>query len=145
MIDKWNAMNKKILKLLYRSFDTELSEKDQKRLGDALEKSDELRMERDRALAHRQAIAKSATQSFKPFFAERVMGQIESLGQTKKNGFELFYETFKAMFQRFAIASAVALLVLVSYNLIKGDIIPQDEVIFASDTAMEEILDLPIF
>ena len=138
-------MNKKILKLLYRSFDTELSEKSQKRLDDALERSNELRMERARALAQRQALAKSGTQSFGPFFAERVMGRIESLGQSKTNGFELFYETFKAMFQRLAIASAVVLLALASYNLVKGDIIPQDEVIFASDSAMEEILDLPLF
>jgi len=145
MIDKGKAMNKKILKLLYRSLDTDLSEKDQKRLDDALKKSGELRMEKEQALAQRRAISKSGTQSFKPFFVERVMRQIQSLGPTKKNGFEIFYETFKAMFLRLAIASAVVLLVLVSYNLIKSDIIPQDEIIFASDTTMEEILDLPLF
>ncbi len=144
-MDKGRVMNKKILKLLYRSFDTELSEKNQKRLDNALEKSEELRLEKERALAQRQALAKNGTQSFSPFFAERVMGQIESLGQAKKNGFELFYETFKAMFQRLAIVSAVVLLVLVSYNLIKGDILPQEEIIFASDAAMEEILELPLF
>jgi hypothetical protein len=138
-------MNKKILKLLYRSFDTELSQRDQKRLDDAIEKSEALQLERDRALAQRQALAKSGSQSFTPFFAERVMGKIESLGQAKKNGFELFYETFKATFQRLAIASAIVLLVLVSYNLIKGDILPQEEIIFASDAAMEEILELPLF
>jgi len=145
MIDKGKVMNKKILKLLYRSFDRELSEKNQKRLDDALENSDELRKERARAIAQRQALAKSGTQSFGPFFAERVMGRIESLGQTKANGFELFYETFKAMFQRLAIASAIVLLALVSYNLIKSDILPQDEIMFASEATMEEILDLPLF
>ena len=139
------VMTKKILKLLYRSFDTELTQKDQKRLDDALDNSEELRMERERALAQRQALSESGSQSFTPFFAERVMGKIESIGQTKKNGFELFYETFKAMFQKLAIASAVVLLVLVSYNLIKSDILPQEEIIFASDAAMEEILDLPLF
>jgi len=144
-MNKGKVMNKKILKLLYRSFDTELSEKDQKSLDDALERSDELRMERERALAQRQALAKSGTQTFGPFFPERVMGRIESLGQTKKNGFELFYETFKAMFQRIAVASVAILLVLISYNLIKSDIIPEDEIIFASDAAMEEILDMPLF
>jgi hypothetical protein len=144
-MDKGKAMNNNILKLLYRSFDMDLSDKDRKRLDEALQGSDELRSERDWALARRQALAKSRTQSFAPFFAERVMGKIEALGQTKTNGFELFYETFKAMFQRLAIASAVVLLFLVSYNLIKNDILPQEEIIFASDTAMEEILDLPLF
>jgi len=144
-MDKRNVMNKKILKLLYRSLDTELNVKDQRRLDEALQMSEELRLERERALAIRQDLNKSRTQSFTPFFAARVMGKIESSGQTRKNGFELFYETFKAMFQRLAVASAIVLLALVSYNLIKGDIIPQDEIIFASDTAMEEILELPLF
>ena len=145
MIDKGIVMNKKILKLLYRSFDTKLSGKNKKRLDDALEKSESLRLEQEQALAQRQTLTRSGSQSFTPFFADRVMGKIESLGQTKKNGFELFYETFKTMFQRLAIASAVVLLVLVSYNLIKGDILPQEEIIFASDAAMEEILELPLF
>ena len=137
--------NKKILRLLYRSLDSELSEKDRKKLEDALERSSELRMERERALAQRQALAKSGTQSFDPFFADRVMARIESLGQTKKNGFELFYETFKVMFHRLANASALVMLVLVSYNIIKSDLLPEDEIIFTSDAAMEEILDLPLF
>ena len=144
-MDKGNDMNKKILKLLYRSFDMKLSEKDQKRLDDALAESEELRLEKEQAIAQRQSLVTSGAQAFKPFFAERVMGRIETLGQTKKNGFELFYETFKSMFQRLAIASAVVLLVLVSYNLIKSDVLPQDEIIFASDATMEEILDLPLF
>jgi hypothetical protein len=138
-------MNKKILKLLYQSFDTKLGKKNQKKLDDALEMSESLRLERERALTQRQALASRGSQSFTPFFTDRVMGKIESLGQTKKNGFDLFYETFKAMFQRLAIASAVVLIVLVSYNLIKGDILPQEEIIFASDAAMEEILELPLF
>ncbi len=78
MIDKGIVMNKKILKLLYRSFDTELSQKDQRRLDDALEKSEALRLERDRAFAQRQDLAKSGSQSYSPFFAEKVMGKIES-------------------------------------------------------------------
>jgi hypothetical protein len=145
MINKGRDMKRKILKLLYRSLDTELNDKDQKRLADALAKSEVLRQEKARALAQRRALAKNRAQSFSPHFAERVMGQIESLDQKKKNGFELFYETFKVMFQRLAIASAIVLLVLLSYNLIKSDIIPQEEIIFASDAAMEEILDLPLF
>jgi hypothetical protein len=144
-MDKGKTMNKNILKLLYRSFDMKLSEKDQRRLDEALAKSEDLRLEKERALAQRRALVESGAQSFKPFFAERVMGKIESLGQEKKNGFELFYETFKAMFQKLAIASTVVLLVLVSYNLIKSDVLPQEEIIFASDAAMEEILDLPLF
>lgn len=144
-MDKGKDMNKKILKLLYRSFDTKLSEKDQRRLDDALEKSEDLRLEKEGALTQRQALIESGAQSFKPFFAERVMGQIESLGQKKKNGFELFYETYKSMFRKLAIASAVLLLILVSYNLVESDILPLEEIMFASDAAMEEILDLPLF
>ncbi|MBN1222294.1 MAG: hypothetical protein JXB23_03545 [Candidatus Aminicenantes bacterium] len=138
-------MDKKSLKLLYRSLDTTLSEKEQRRLINALESSEELREEKALILAQRQAVTDSAPSSFGPNFAERVMGRIESLRTKQKNGLELFYETFKLTFRRMAIVSALILLVLVSYNLIKNDILPQDEIIFASDSVVEEILELPLF
>jgi hypothetical protein len=136
--------NRKVLELLYRSLDGDLKGKDQKKLDEALEKSEELRKEKERVLAQRQAVADSASQSFGPFFAERVMHQIEGLGQ-KKNGWEAFYENFMAAFRKVAIVSAAVLVILISYNVIKSDIVPEDELFFMADTTIEEILDLPLF
>jgi len=137
-------MDKKILKLLYRSFDEELNKKENRQLEAAMKQSEELRLERDRILAQRQALAESPKSSFKPFFAERVMSQIESLGE-KKNGLETFYETLLVMFRRFALAGAAILIILLLYNLRTGDALSTDEIFYASDVAIEEIIDLPLF
>ena len=95
-------------------------------------------------IAQRQVVADSASQSFGPFFAERVMNRIDGLGE-KKNGWEAFYESFMAAFRRVAIVSAAVLVLLISYNVIRSDIVPEDELFFVADTTMEEILDLPLF
>ena len=141
---KGKDTDSKALKLLYRSLDVDLKVKDQNRLDKALEESEELRKEKERILVQRQALANSSSQSFSPFFAERVMHRIEGLGQ-KKNGLEVFYENFMTAFRKVAIVSAVVLVLLISYNVIKSDIVPEDELFFMADTTMEEILDLPLF
>jgi hypothetical protein len=141
---KGKDKDKKILKLLYRSLDDDLKDKDQKKLDEALEKSEDLRKDKERVLAQRQAVADSAGQSFGPFFAERVMNRIEGLGQ-KKNGLEAFYESFMTAFRKVAIVSAAVLVLLISYNVVKSDIVPEDELFFMADTTIEEIFELPLF
>jgi hypothetical protein len=141
---KGKKPDRKILKLLYRSLDWDLNDTDQKKLDEALGKSEELRKEKEKVLAQRQAVADSAEQSFEPFFAERVMNRIEGMGK-KKNGLEAFYESFMAAFRKVAVVSAAVLVLLISYNVIKSDIVPEDELFFVADTTMEEILDLPLF
>ena len=136
--------DRKVLELLYRSLDNQLKGKDQKKLDEALEKSEELQREKEEVLTQRRVVADSAGQSFGPFFAERVMTRIEGLSQ-KKNGLEAFYESFIAAFRAVAIVSAAVLVLLISYNVIKSDIVPEDELFFVADTTMEEILDLPLF
>jgi hypothetical protein len=137
-------MDKKILKLLYRSFDDELDEKEKKRLEEALRKSDELRKERERILVQRQALAESPKPTFEAHFADKVMGRIDSLGK-KKNGWETFYETLLAMFRRLALAGAAILLLLLIYNLRTGDALSTDEIFYSSDVAIEEISNFPLF
>lgn len=141
---KGKVTNRKVLKLLYRSLDSDLDDKDRKKLDAALEESEGLRNERERLLAQRYAVTESASHSFGPFFAERVMRRIEGLDQ-KKNGLEAFYESFMTAFRKVAIVSAVVLVLLISYNVIKSDIVPEEELFFMADTTMEEILDLPLF
>ena len=137
-------MDKKILKLLYRSFDNKLGEKEKKRLQEALHKSDALRKEKERILIQRQALAESPKPAFKPDFAERVIGRIESLGE-KKNGLETFYEILLAMFRRLALVGAAILLILLIYNFRTGDALSSDDIFYASDAAVEDIIDLPLF
>jgi hypothetical protein len=137
-------MDKKNLKLLYRSFDDELNETETRQLEEALRQSDELHRVKDRILAQRRAITESPKPSFKPFFAERVMSRIASLS-AKKNGLEAFYETLLVMFRRFALVGAAILIILLLVNLRSGDALSTDEIFYTSDVAIEEIADLPLF
>ncbi len=143
MENKRKKRDKKIFELLYRSLDDDLSEKEQNLLEKALKDSEELRLEGAKIKEQRQALSESAAQSFKPYFAERVMQRIDSLSE--KNGLEKFYETLKAMFRRFAIAGAVILIALILYNLRIGENISSEEIFYAADTTVEEIRDLPLF
>jgi len=144
MNKKGMKMNKKILKLLYRSFDDDLNEKEQKQLAEALKNSEELRREKGQIEAQRQAISDSAAQSFKPFFAERVMGQIQTMRE-KENSLENFYEALRALFWRFAVVGAVGLIALIIYNLGTGESLPIEEAFYVSDLTFEEILQMPLF
>lgn len=144
MKKKGTDMNKKILKLLYRSFDDDLDEKEQKQLEEALENSEELRKEKEQIEAQRQAISDSAVKSFKPFFAERVMSRIQAIGE-EENTLEAFYETLKTVFWRFAIAGAVIMIALISINLLIGESLSTDEAFYVSELTFEEAFQLPLF
>jgi hypothetical protein len=137
-------MERKILKLLYRSFDDELDEKEQKRLDEAFRQSVALRKEREKILLQRQALAESPQPAFKTRFAERVMERIDTLRE-KKNGLETFYETLLAMFRRLALVGAAILLLLLIYNLRAGDALSTDDIFYSSGVAIEEISDFPLF
>lgn len=137
-------MDKKILRLLYRSFDDKLNESETQQLKEALRQSEELRREKERILAQRHAISESQKPSFEPFFAERVMNRVESLSE-KTNGLEAFYETLLVIFRRFALVGAAVLIILLLVNLRTGDALSADEIFITSDVTIEEIADLPLF
>lgn len=137
-------MNKKMHRFLYRSFEDRLSEKEQTILGEALERSLELRLEKERVQQQREMLSQGAAHSFGPDFADRVMGRLDG-ADIGANGWELFYATLVSLFRRFAIAGAVTLLVLLFYNLSLGDKLSSEEIFFASDAAHEELRQLPLF
>ncbi len=137
-------MNKKILRLLYRSQYGELSDKEKLKLARALESSPQLRREKDRIQHQRESLRRGAASSFKPGFTDRLMHRIHRLG-SGSNGWEQFYSSLVAFFRRFALVGALALLLLLSYNLKLGDKLSTDEVFFASDAAYAELQQLPLF
>jgi hypothetical protein len=144
MSKKGKHIDKKILGLLYRSFDSDLGKEEKKQLEEATKISEELRKEKEQIEAQRQAVSDSAAQTFKPFFAERVMSRIHALGE-KENTLETLYESLKAVFKRLAIVGAVVMIALISYNLIIGEGLSPDEAFYVSELTFEEILQLPLF
>lgn len=135
----------KILKLLYRSFDDPLNEEEQKLLNEALRQSGELREEKRHIEKQRQAIAQSGTVlSFKPYFAKRVMNRITA-EEKKENYTDIFFETLFALFKRVALIGAAACIVIIAYNLAKGESLKADDALYVSQVTYEEILELPLF
>ncbi len=72
------------------------------------------------------------------------MDRLKTVRETG-NGLEMFYQTFKAVFRRLAVAGAVVLLALITYNLSIGDSLSQEEVFYAPDITDEELQQLPLF
>jgi len=134
---------RKFLKLIYRSFDDDLTEKEQEQLTEALEKSEMLQQIKEETSALRQDVSNSAAQSFEPFFAERVMNRIDSVNK-EEYAPDIFYRSLWAVFRPLAIACTLIMIALLSYNLAKGKIISPDEIFYISETAVEEILQLPL-
>jgi len=142
--EKEMSVNRKLLKLLYRSLDVELAEKQRRRLEARLADSEELRRERDRILALRKAITESSSRTFRPGFAGRTLARVRS-GQPTRTAEDLFFESFKSVFRHIAVVSAVLLVVLAAYSLTHRDLVPKDAIYYASDIAFGRILQLPVF
>lgn len=143
-MSKEEKKNRRILGLIYRSFDAELKEKEKRLVEKALIESEDLRKEKELILRQRRLLAEDSAQSFRPRFADRVMVRISGADKTA-GSIESFYETLVVTFRRFAIAGAVVVLALFFLNLFKGDVLPTDEAFFASDIVLEEIINLPLF
>ena len=128
-------MNKdsKLLKLLYRSFDDQLQEKEEHSPG--------LRWEKEQIEAQRLAVAETAVHSFNPSFAELLLARVIA-PDGKANGLELqrFYESLVTVFRRVAIAGAVLSIIFFIYNLGAGESLSPVEVFILPDLTLQEIL-----
>jgi len=115
-------MKKKILELLYLSFDGRLSDEERRLLEDELARSPRLREEKKRIETLRGAIERGAARSFRPFFAERVMHAIAA-ARPAKNGLERFAVSLQLAFRRVALVGATAILLLTIFNIVRtGDL-----------------------
>jgi anti-sigma factor RsiW len=141
---KRKEMEKRVLKLLYRSLDSGLKKKDQERLDKALAESKELRKHRAEILSLRQALAQGAARSFRPQFDERVMNRVRSVPKVSR-GHEVLVDSYRWVFKRLAAVSLLILMVLISVAVIQDGLFPQDAIFYISDTAVSRILQLPVF
>jgi hypothetical protein len=135
-------MNEKVIDLLYRSFDDNLTPEENEELNKALAKSQELREEKDRIAAMRSVLSASGAKSFRPFFAERVMHAITSAAE-RRNGLELFFESLQFSFRRVAVVGATAILILLAYNIMKSGHISVAGAFGMPQETLEEVLESP--
>jgi hypothetical protein len=137
---------RKILELIYRSLDGALTEKEQITLDYALKKNESLRKEKQEIEAQREAISSSFGDElhFKPFFAERVMSRIESVPE-RENYVDIFFNSLFSLFNKLAVIGTVICIIMISYNLSKGESIKEDDAMVVSQVTYEEILDMSLF
>ena len=130
-------MNRKILDLLYRSFDDSLTQVEQQRLDQALSDSKELREEQIRITQMRSMISDSSHKSFHPFFAEKVLRRIQEQGRVAESFFDSLIDVFRPV----AIAATILFIVLLSYNLFKSDKISLSSAFAEPEIRLEHALD----
>ena len=137
-------MEKRVLKLLYRSLDSVLKKKDQQRLDKALAESKGLRQYRAEILSLRQAVAQGAAHSFGPQFGDRVMSRIRSAPELPLRH-EALVESYRWVFGRLAAVSLFVLIVLVTVALVQDGLFPKDAFFYIPNTTIAQILQMPVF
>ncbi len=139
------VINDKILNLLYRSYEVPLNEEEQRDLDSALSRSKELQKEKGQIEAQRRAVQQSGKDfSFNPAFADRVISRLKMEGKNGQKG-DIFFENLLNLFKSLSAAAAAASILIMAYNLAKGESLQADEAFFISQVAYEEIIDMPLF
>ena len=136
-------MNAKIIELLYRSLDGQLTPDERKILQDALADSEDLRQERSRIMAVREMVSASRAESFRPFFAERVMQRVKSLGEDRAIGWTL-QGWLPRIFRQVGLAGAVVALCLAVLNLVQTEDVSLAAAFGMPEISIEEMLELPV-
>lgn len=137
-------MNKKVLDLLYRSFDEELSAAERKYLNEMLHKSKKLYSEQQKIKLIRDSIAESAEQSFSPTFSEQVMARLRMKKHKQTNGMEDFLDSLWWAFKRVALAGSFITLLLIGLSVIQKGKISIDSLLALPQVNLEETFELTV-
>lgn len=132
-------MDKKIVTLLYRSFDTKLGVEDDRKLSEALSQSEALRIEKERIFSLREKIAHGKQGTFKPFFADRVLEKIHTAEQVPED--ELFFNSLYQLFRPIAIAATVLIIIVAGYNISTTGIISLESVFGIPEISLDDVYD----
>jgi|WetSurMetagenome_2_1015567.scaffolds.fasta_scaffold35159_2 hypothetical protein len=132
--------NKKLTKLIYKSFDGALSIKEAELLKRELSNSTELKGTYEQIKKIRSAVSVSSVTSFKPFFEERVLNRLNN--QVKPEGYiSGWAESFTVSFRQIAVSALVLLCLLIFYNLNNGNNLSIENLLGTYKTPIEYILD----
>jgi hypothetical protein len=128
-------MNKYFYKLLLRSFDSTLNEKEQRRLDGMLDGSEDMRKARQEITRMRDALRSDESFSFKPSFVERTLNRLrvaqESLG-----------DFYLQIFRPIAVGAAILVILLTSYNMARARTVTFESAIGIQRPSLEQALTL---
>jgi len=108
-----------IKKLLYESFDRNLSKSDAKKLDTALKKSGNLSKEINDITLFREIIARNTQKDFSPGFESEVLRKINSRA-IKGNYQNVFFNSLNTAFRKLAFAVIIFIIITLSYNIGKS-------------------------
>ncbi len=132
-------MTNRGMRLVLRSLDSDLGKRDRERLEKALAGSEELRRSRDRFLALRRAAADGAVRSFRPLFAERVVGRLQE--DSKSSGARRAVWGFRRLvLGRLAAAALFILMAWLCFAAGQVEIIPRDAIFYVSGQTINRLL-----
>lgn len=132
--------DKKLEKLLYKSFDGILTIKEAELLKEELRKSPELEETYNQIKKIRSAVGEASEESFKPFFEERLINKIFNT-EKKENPLVNWTDSFSKSFRQVAYTAVVILTLLVIYNVNSGNISSIENLIGIYRTPIEYVLD----
>jgi len=128
---KFNPM----LDLLYRSFDSTLSDKEKMQLEEAMQKNPGLKDEARQIQMMRDDIKQNIKPQFEPLFADRVLFRLQDSEDDFLTG--LLWS-----FKRVAIVSAAAAVLLVVSNFITSGELSFDSILGLQQLTLEETLSM---
>ncbi|MFH1195212.1 MAG: hypothetical protein V1720_05840 [bacterium] len=134
-------MKKKNLeKLIFKSLDGVLTEKESAALEYELKNSSEAKKLFAELRSLRKGIENLPELTFKPFFEERVIAKL-NIDNSKSESFPNFPEALGLSFRKFAIAAALILALLITYNLNNGNSYSIENLLGTYKTPLEYVLD----
>ncbi len=128
-------MEQHLYNLLLRSLDAPLPETEQRRLTLALDTSADLRAMREELVRLRTGLRTEGNESFKPFFADRVINRLSTHRQP-------IAEYFVAAFRSVAIGAAALVIILSVYNISRENSFTFDSALGIHHQTLEQILAL---
>jgi activator of HSP90 ATPase len=108
-----------IKKLLYESFDRNLSKSEANKLKNALIKSESLKKEQSELSTFREVIFQNTQKDFSPDFEFEVLRKINS--RTTRGSYQdIFFNSLNTTFRRLAYAVLIFIILTLSYNFEKN-------------------------
>lgn len=131
-----NYSRKRLLYLLYSSFEKELSENEKLELAEGLQNNPDFQKQNARLQNMRQMLKSSHGKPFAGDFADRVLNQVRSINSEEENLFNSIIMSFR----RFAVVSTAAILILVFNNIISGKELSIDSLLALPQISLENTL-----
>lgn len=132
--------DKKLEKLLYKSFDGILTIKEAELLKEELRKSKELEETYNQIKKIRKAVNDVSEESFKPFFEERLLNKMFNI-EKKESPLSNWVDSLNKSFRQVAYTAAIILALLVFYNVNNGNISSIENLLGIYRTPIEYALD----